>query len=46
MPEKLVNNKNLELYIFRPFILFDLKFKTNEIGEIFSLMVIVLTELF
>tara|TARA_B100000470_G_scaffold48785_1_gene36153 strand:+ start:392 stop:532 length:141 start_codon:yes stop_codon:yes gene_type:complete len=46
MPEKLVNNKNLELYIFKPFILFDPKLKTNEIGEVFSLMVIVLTELF
>ena len=34
MPEKLVNNKNLKLYIFKPFILFDPKFKTNEIGEI------------
>ena len=46
MPEKLVNNKNLELYIFKPFIIYNPKFKTNEIGEIFSLMVIVLTELF
>ena len=45
MPEKLVNNKNSELYIFKPFILFGPKFKTNEIGEIFYLMVIVLTEL-
>ena len=46
MPEKLVNNKNLELYIFKPFIPYDPEFETNEIGEIFSLMVIVLTELF
>ena len=46
MPEERVNNKNLELYIFKPFILFYPKFKTNEIGEICSLMVIVLTELF
>lgn len=46
MPEGLVNNKNLELYIFKPFILFDPKVKTNKIGVMFSLMVIVLTELF
>tara|TARA_Y100000588_G_scaffold209804_1_gene223688 strand:- start:170 stop:310 length:141 start_codon:yes stop_codon:yes gene_type:complete len=46
MPEKLVNNKYLETYIFKPFIPSNPEFEMTDIGQIFPPMVIVLTELF
>ena len=33
MPEELVNNKNLELYIFKPFMLYDPELKRTKLEK-------------